>query len=72
MTIPHLSRLRRRAAIVPIVGTAALLFAIPVPGARAGEPIVRPICFPVTEAVTYIDDFGFPRPGGRTRRRGAR
>ncbi|HVE75170.1 MAG TPA: peptidoglycan DD-metalloendopeptidase family protein, partial [Actinomycetota bacterium] len=50
-----------RRLLLPLL---VLLVVLPAPSARAGE--WRQIHFPVAGPVTYTDDFGDPRSGGRT------
>lgn len=61
------SLLRRLAAATVFFTTVTGSLALAAPAAVAadGGP-TRSICFPVVEPVSYIDDFGAPRPGGLT------
>jgi murein DD-endopeptidase MepM/ murein hydrolase activator NlpD len=45
--------------LLVVVTAASLVQAAP----AAADPIVRSICFPVTEPVSYTEDFGAPRVG---------
>jgi len=60
----HTYKLWRRYA--PSLLALALVAALFPPMARAQLSLVRPITFPVVGDVRYSDDFGDPRPGGRT------
>jgi murein DD-endopeptidase MepM/ murein hydrolase activator NlpD len=60
----NLPRPLRRCLAPLLLGIAAASL-VPAAPAAADDAVVRSICFPVTEPVTYIDDFGAPR-GGHT------
>ena len=51
-----------RRHLAPLLLGLAAASLVP-PTAAAADPVVRSICFPVTEPVTYIEDFGAPRVG---------
>jgi hypothetical protein len=59
---------RRPIAWLLAVSTAAALLPLAVPPAGAEEPTSHRLTFPVGGRVTYTDDWGDPRSGGRTHR----
>ncbi len=52
-----------RLVLAPLLAGIVSIGVVPASPAAADDPIVRAICFPVTEPVSYIDDFGAPRTG---------
>ncbi len=73
-TPPRPTRLRRvlvpgalaLSALAASCGAAPPPTTVPAAPAPAGPAVVRPITFPVSGTVTYIDSYGAPRSGGRT------
>jgi murein DD-endopeptidase MepM/ murein hydrolase activator NlpD len=56
---------RARTLVLVLAGIVlAVLFGSAVP-AKAQDPSIRPICFPVVEPVYFTDSFGAPRAGHR-------
>ncbi|MEY2450808.1 MAG: hypothetical protein QOD92_382 [Acidimicrobiaceae bacterium] len=52
-----------RRSLVPLVLVGITAASLVQASPAAADPLVRPICFPVTEPVSYSEDFGAPRVG---------
>ena len=74
--LPHRRTARHAVAVIALVAAAGTLAACaPTPPATttptttvppSTELVVRPITFPASGTVSYVDSFGAPRSGGRT------